>query len=291
MILKDIYMKKFSQSAFARFFTGFPKLLFAGLLFAVPLAAFTGLFVLISYLTGFNNIIVWGLGIIPSFPFYAGLVMYIRKHAIEKKNVPVFSTFMSAVKSNFKLFLLHGVALYAIVACSLFAILYYYTLSQGDPVFGAVLTLYMIFSTLMVILMFYVPIMTVTYELRIRDIYKNSFLLIFGLILRNLLALVMSAVAVALFVLAVTFAEGVVFWIAVAISTVLCPMIVTYIVISVIAKGLQENVGKFTPDEHHYSPTQEELEQERLALEKADSTDDYVFVNGRMVKNTSKKSE
>ena len=77
-------MNSFSNSAFARFFTEFPKLLLAQLINAVAFAAFTALFVLIGYLTGFNNIIVWCLGIIPSMPFFAGLVMTVRKIGIEK---------------------------------------------------------------------------------------------------------------------------------------------------------------------------------------------------------------
>ena len=51
-------MNSFSNSAFARFFTEFPKLLLAQLINAVAFAVFTALFVLIGYLTGFNNIIV-----------------------------------------------------------------------------------------------------------------------------------------------------------------------------------------------------------------------------------------
>ena len=102
-------MNSFSNSAFARFFTEFPKLLLAQLINAVAFAAFTALFVLIGYLTGFNNIIVWCLGIIPSMPFFAGLVMTVRKIGIEKKDVPVAKTFFGTVKENFKAFLLHGV--------------------------------------------------------------------------------------------------------------------------------------------------------------------------------------
>lgn len=97
-------MNSFSNSAFARFFTEFPRLLLAQLINAVAFAVFTALFVLIGYLTGFNNIIVWCLGIIPSMPFFAGLVMTVRKIGIEKKDVPVAKTFFGTVKENFKAF-------------------------------------------------------------------------------------------------------------------------------------------------------------------------------------------
>lgn len=78
-------MKNFNQSSLARFFTRFPKLLFAGLMYSIPFAVFSGIFILISFLSGFNNVILWSLGIIPAMPFYSGLVMVIRKLSVEKR--------------------------------------------------------------------------------------------------------------------------------------------------------------------------------------------------------------
>lgn len=280
-------MKKFNQSAFVRFFTRFPKLLLSGLMYSVPFAIFTGIFIFISKITGFNNVIVWGLGIIPSTPFLAGLVMVIRKYAIEKLDVPVLSTFFAAVKENFKRFMLHGVVIYAIVSCSFFAILYYYTLSADDPVFGSVFTLYLLFTALLLVMMFYVPVMTVTYELRLRDIYKNSFLLIFGKILRNLIAFIAVAIVTAAALLALTFSSGVMFWVTAGIIVALYPLIFCYIVNSIIAKGLQETVGYFVGVNSDKELTAEDIKHEKEIIANADSTNDYVFVNGRMVKNKS----
>ena len=199
-------MNSFSNSAFARFFTEFPKLLLAQLINAVAFAVFTALFVLIGYLTGFNNIIVWCLGIIPSMPFFAGLVMTVRKIGIEKKDVPVAKTFFGTVKENFKAFLLHGVVTYAIIACSIFAFMYYFSLLGSSLAYGSMLTVYVLFSLILTSMMFYVPIMSVTYELKISDIYKNSFILVFGNILKNIFAM--------LFFIAVSL--GFILWIAAA---------------------------------------------------------------------------
>lgn len=280
-------MKKINQSAFIRFFNRFPKLLLAGLMYSVPLAAFTAIFVFISHLTGFNNVIVWGLGIIPSTPFLAGLVMVVRKYAIEKLDVPVISTFFTAVKENLARFILHGVVIYAILSCSFFAILYYYTLSADDPVFGSVLTIYLLFTALLIVMMYYVPIMTITYELRLWDIYKNSFLLIFGKILRNLVAFAAVAIVTGAAFLAIIFSNGIMFYITAGIVTALYPLIICYIVNSIIAKGLQETVGYFVGINSEKELTVDDLEHEKEVLAKADNTSDYVFVNGRMVKNSS----
>lgn len=120
---------------------------------------------------------------------FAGLVMTVRKIGIEKKDVPVAKTFFGTVKENFKAFLLHGVVTYAIIACSIFAFMYYFSLLGSSLAYGSMLTVYVLFSLILTSMMFYVPIMSVTYELKISDIYKNSFILTFGNILKNILAM------------------------------------------------------------------------------------------------------
>ena len=69
--------------------------------------------------------------------------------------------------------------------------MYYFIQAQTDVTFAYILSFYGFFTAALLIMMFYAPLMSVTYELRWRDIYKNSLLLILGKILRNLIALVM----------------------------------------------------------------------------------------------------
>ena len=54
------------------------------------------------------------------------------------------------------------------------------------------------------------------------------------------------------------------------------------------AKGLQENVGSFTGYSAYVDKEFEEKVEkiaEQQAVERADSNSDYVFVNGKMIKN------
>lgn len=277
-------MKKFSQTAFSRFFVKFPKLLLAGALYSISLTLFTGVFVLVSYLTGFNNVIVWGLGIIPSMPFLAGLTMVVRKYAVEKEDVKVVSTFFTMVRDNFLKFLVHGVVAYLITACSFFALLYYYTLSKVDVVFGSVLTLYLIFTLLLIVMMYYVPIMTITYELKMKDIYKNAFLLIFGKILRNLIATVCIAVVSAGALLLLIFSKGIFFGVSVALVTLLFPLIAVYIVVAIISGGLQDAVGKFVGVKDETEPDEFDAAHLNEVISNTGNNSDYVFVNGKMIK-------
>ncbi len=277
-------MKKIKNSAFVRFFTQFPRLMLAEVMFSVPAMLCFAILGFIGYITGYNNIIVWLLGLIPTFPLYAGLVMSVRKIAVDKQSINVFSVFWDTVRSNLKMFFIHGVAAYLIVTLSVFAILYYSAMAQVESVYSAVLMIYVFMTVVLAGMMLYVPVMSVTYELRIRDIYKNSFMLVFGKILRTLIALVsVGAFALGGFML-LMFTSGI--WLA--LSGVLLfltfPLLYTYISISIISKGLQDAVGSFTEPQKPEKPqlTEEELIKQQTALSNTDS--DYVFVNGRMVK-------
>ncbi len=269
--------------AFVVFFKKLPQLLLAGLLFSVPMAACIAIFAATAFLSGFNNILVWGLGIIPATLFLPGLVMVIRKYAVEKSFVPVVGTFFKAVKENLKTFFIHGLIIYAICACSSFAIMYYYTIAKQDIVYGYIMTIYVLFTAVLAIMLFYVPLMSVTYDLKLKDIYKNSMLLVFGKILWNLLTLLMVAVVCAGAFFALVFAKGALFPFAVALVALLCPLIVNYIIISMVSKGMQENVGSFVDVISEAEP----VDEERLAAASGNTDDEYIFINGKMVKNPS----
>lgn len=225
---------------------------------------------------------------------FAGLVMTVRKIGIEKKDVPVAKTFFGTVKENFKVFLLHGVVTYAIIACSIFAFMYYFSLLGSSLAYGSMLTVYVLFSLILTSMMFYVPIMSVTYELKISDIYKNSFILVFGNILKNILAMLFF-IAVSLgFILWIAAAEGAMLVIAITVAVLFYPLIATYAVNVIIAKGLQENVGSFTGKDLLVDKEFEEKVEkivEQQAVERADSSNDYVFVNGKMIKRESNTTD
>ena len=273
-------MKKRTKPA-AVFFQKLPQLLLAGVIFSAALAVCVGASIGVSILTGFNNVLVWGLGIIPGTIFYSGLVVVIRKYAIENDYVPVVPTFFSAVKECWKVFILHGVITYLICACAMFAFMYYFIQAQTDVTFVYILGFYGFFTAGLMIMMFYAPLMSVTYELRWRDIYKNSLLLILGKILRNLIALVMIVAAAAIAVLVFVYAEGVWKIVVGVIVAAVYPMLITYIEVAMVSKGLIESVGDFV------NPIKEEVDDTPIVTDNTE--DDYIFVNGRMVKNPNKK--
>ncbi len=280
-------MNQKKQNAFTVFFTKFPQLMLAGAIFSAFFAAFMSLSILAGKLTGFDNILVWGLGLIPSALFLPGLVMVIRKYAIEKSFVPVVPTFFKAVRDNLKDFIFHGFVIYIIFASSFFAILYYYSMAQSDIVFAYVLVIYVLFTAIMILMLFYLPLMAVTYELRWRNLYKNSLLMIFGKVLTNILAFVIVGVLVTAGIFLLVFTDGAGRILSIIFLTAFMPLIISYIVISMISKGMQENVGSFV--NVLAAPKNELSDEEKQTVSKANTEDDYIFINGKMIKNPNKK--
>lgn len=91
----------------------------------------------------------------------------------------------------------------------------------------------------------------------------------------------MIVAAVAIAVLAIVYAEGVWKIIVAVIVAAVYPMLITYIEIAMVSKGLIESVGDFV------NPIKEEVADTPIVTENTE--DDYIFVNGRMVKNPNKK--
>ena len=58
-----------------------------------------------------------------------------------------------------------------------------------------------------------------------------------------------------------------------------------------ISKGLQDSVGSFTATPEIEEPAEDEIGPEIQAFQNAESNNDYIFVNGRMIKNPAKKDK
>ncbi|MBQ4237960.1 MAG: hypothetical protein II698_01495 [Ruminococcus sp.] len=257
-------MKENKQTAFSVFFTQLHKLLPAGMLFSVLAVIFMtltiGLSAILAQSTGikgFNSIFIWALGLIPTTICYSGLVKVVRKYAVEKEFVPVFPLYLRTVGDNIKGFLLLGIFVYLISCCSFYSLLFYFSMLRANRAFGIALTAYSFFTLMMIVMLFYLPLLTVTYELRYRDIFKNAVYLAFKKPVKNLLTFLMSAALI-----------GAVF-----------PMLITYIEIAMVSKGVIENVGDFV------DPI---VEEEPIEIHTVNTEDDYIFVNGRMIKNPNK---
>lgn len=294
-------MKQKKETAFSVFFAQFPKLLLAGAMFSVIATVFMTLTIGLSAMlagttgiSGFNSIFLWALGLIPTVSAYAGLVKVVRKYAVERDYVPVAQTFFKAIRENGKDFLIYGIFVYLATSCSFYALLFYFSLMQTNRAFGIALTAYSFFTVLLILMWFYIPLMGVTYELRRRDVFKNAAVLSVKKIGTNLLALLMVAAVIAAGLAAILLLHGAARIVAMVLAIALCPLIACYIIVSMVSKGMQENVGWFTKaaiaEKRTAAFADEAAAAEDVIERNADnSEDDYIFVNGRMIKNPNKK--
>ena len=158
-------------------------------------------------------------------------------------------------------------------------------MSSVSAVYSALLTLYLFFSAMLVATMFYVPMMNITYDIKLLQVYKNSFILVFGKILRSVLTLLAVAVPTAVAFFAIMLTSNVWLLIAGILVSLIYPLFYTYIVVSIISKPLQEAVGSFTKKDDRYVvlPKERDIEKEKKLMDE-NKDSEYVFVNGRMIK-------
>ena len=281
-------MDGFKNTSFALFFRKFPRLFAAGLIFSAFAALFMSLSVFAGTATGFSNSIIYCLGLIPSCFFLPGLIAVVKKYLVEKSFVPVVNTFFTAVKENFRQFIPHGFVIYFVVSCSAFAMIYYSMGAKMNYAYNVVLIAYAIVALVLITAVFYLPLITVTYELRLRDIYKNSFMLVLGALPRNLAALAYAAALSFSALFLYRSAGGAARYTALGFIAALYPLLLCCGVIPLISKGMTDNLGEIKSSDPKPKPVITEEEKETVI--NMNSNGDYVFVNGKMIKNPNKEA-
>lgn len=290
---------------FASLFHSFPKLLFTNLLFAVPLAVFSTIFILINYLTGLNTMVILLLTIIPLFPFYAGVTLVTSKLVRNDTEVNVFESFVIGVRDNFVRFLVHGIVIYLAVLFSYYSITLYCKFGASNGTFYALLVISIIIAVVFLFMFFYISPMTVTFDISMKNIYKNSFLMSFGELKHNFFA-VFGLIIVALVCATVLLCCGV-SSIAIIIATAILslffvPSIISFIINSAVYRVMYDMIASKdkksqTIDkkiDNRRNGILDDTENKTVSLEEylnadVDETKDgneYVYFNGKMMKRS-----
>ena len=302
---------------FNSLFSNLGKLMLTNLIFAVPCAVFFTIFFFIDSLAGLGGNFITMLSAIPIFPFFAGVTLVTAKIVRGDEDFNVLKTFVLGLKDNFKKFLVHGVILYLAIVVSYFSIsLYSMWISvskESDSGFTAVLYVFFAISVIIAVaflfISYYVPSMTVTFDMSLKTIYKNSALMSFGEFKNNLFATFGVAVFV-LFSLTILFFTGNVnnAWLLIIVTAViallLAPSIVSFIINSAVYNGMYSIItekdrktrqidkkienrkkGQFFDYnlEEQENPAEEFLS---LDIDENMDADEYIFFNGKMVKRS-----
>ena len=289
-----------------RYFSNFHRILLTNLLFAVPSAViFAAIWFLnISLFQGAVSLPVALLAIIPLYPFYAGVVMVCRNIARGEGDTPVVRSFLTAVKENFLPFLLHGVLVYVITVLSVLSISLYISLIPSGWFFYVLLFFSILVALFLLYTAFYVPLMNITYDLPLKHVYKNSFLMSFGEFKNNIFATIALAVVfgICFTVTAFVRSETALVIILAAMWALLIPATFTFMYVFFIYDGMtaiirdKEELSRELTDSIEKSIVERRDRQSVQTVEEDFSdididslkdTDDYIFHNGRMVKQST----
>lgn len=286
-----------------RFFTGyfkyFPKLILANLLFAVPLVGFCALFYFVNTASGLNNIFITLLPIIFVFPFFAGITVITRNIVREDKKIAAVSLFFKGLRDNLKYFIVHGIVLYLAIFFCYSSISLYWQLAGDNGVFYIAFGLVVVIAIFMLFVFYNLPAMTVTFELSLGDIYRNSALMSFGELKNNFFAtlgLFLLFIFCATVFLAAPNATVLV-WIMLIVSVLIVPSTASYIMNFYVYKDMEAVIsnGQAKTDEIQQKiksqknkrdgiEEKEKLDFSGLDLDETKDPDEYLYFNGKMIK-------
>ncbi len=198
-VRKDEPVKKPFFRFFEIFFRKLGQLVQLNLIFCIPVIVAAILMYFLSMVTNLSFLAFLPLILIS--PFVAGLTIVTRNYAREEHSF-IFSDFIDAVKNNWAAFLLNGVVCYAVYFIFNVAITYYTAQLASNNIFFIPLALCIGISILFIFSQFYIPVMIVTFDLKLSLIYKNAFIFsIIGLWRNLLLTVLMAIILLGLFVL------------------------------------------------------------------------------------------
>lgn len=288
-----------------RYFTNFGKIILTNLIFAVPsIPLMLAFYFLSEAIFGSGNAYIpfFLLCIIPIYPFYAGVVKVVRNIVRGDERFSVFSVYLSGVKENFRPFLLHGLFVSIFTIVSFFSVNLYITLLSQSWIFGVMLFFCIIVVVFVFFMTFYIPLMTVTFDLPLRYVYKNSLLMSYGEFKNNFFATLAETVLVAI-LLTVFLVAGnawVLYILLLALWTLAFPSSYTFMNAFFIYDGMYRMIsgeGKRRYDKDKKSAEQDKPRPKAPVIEDDDfssvdisklkDTDDYIFFNGKMVKQST----
>ncbi len=295
------------KSAPIRFFViygrKFTKLVQLNLIFMIPLCVVAALAVLLYFSPthfmmslpsgeGVAMLDIWTLYVVPSplillAPFTAGLT-YVTRNFVREEHAFVWYDFWHTVRQNWKSFLLNGILFYAVYVVLSFALIYYFHAAQSNGFFYVLFWFCFLLALLFLFAQYYVPIMLVTFDLPLRQVYRNAAVFILAGLFRNLL---ITALLIAVLVLL-----GL---IPVMPLTILLFLVLAAVWLFSFISYLINFIIYPVIDQYLLQPAKKKMEEEYDALadrsrplkEDALPERDYVFVNGKMVRKNETKAD
>ncbi len=296
---------------FARKFT---KLVEANLIFAIPMTVIVALMAVLWLFPLFPLVLhleiagievslnVWNLYVVPIplilvSPFRAGLTFITRNFAREE-HAFIWSDFWSAVKGNWKFFLINGLITYLVYFVLSFSMIFYYHQVTSQTFFYVPLILCLVILIVFLFGQYYLPVMFVTFELTFRQAYRNALIFAIAGLFRNILLTVIFGVTLYAFMkmeagIAILVFVVLYLFLIFALSSYLVNFTVYPLIDSLLIKPYQERMeaeknGEEKDNSEGFSGlfSNEPVEGED---EEEDNDEKYVYVNGRLIKRSELK--
>jgi uncharacterized membrane protein YesL len=132
----------------------------------------------------------------------------------------------------------------------------------------------------MTMALLYAALISVCYDCRLRDALKNGFRLIVKNLPKTLLALLLLLAVGGGIYAALHFTNGVIQIVSAVIFALVCPTAVTYLLVLLFKDGTKRLLGDYIPVKKEKAP---------VVITTDNTEDDYIFVDGKMIKNPNKE--
>ena len=226
-------------------------------------------------------------------PFTAGMA-YVTRNFAREEHAFVWSDFWDAVKGNWKASLLNGIICYAAYAMLSFALFFYTNQSNINWIYMLPLAICGLLAIVMFFAQFYIPVMIVTFDLKLRHIYRNAAIFaVMGLPRNLLITLVLGGMVVA-----ALFCPGPYLFIPFILLVLILFSFISYLcsfaTYSVLDKYLiqpyyQQEAAAATADAEEGKTFT--FEPDELDDEDDEEGPKYVYVNGRLIEKSLLKEE
>lgn len=245
-------------------------------------------------------------------PFYPGVVVCARDFSQNLRPESILKTYFKAVKENALKFLVCGIFMYlAFLGCYYGVGMYSSLASYISWIFYIVLFFAILISVFFIFLFYAVPLMTVSFDLKFKDIYKNSALMTFGELKHNFFSTVGIVAYLAVFLMPVMIISYLsnmlpvetVKWLLIGYVVFAFGLLIPAQCTMIICNYLYPNMrAVISGDDISYgnssapAPDLKSFEEEKIIQQeevspsirleelKVGNEDDYVFYQGKMIK-------
>lgn len=221
---------------------------------------------------------IWMVVFLPTillFPCIAGIT-YVSRNYAREEHAFIYSDFMDAIKNNWKKFLPYGMITYVYIVLMVVAFPFYLEQAKANAFFYLPLGLCTTISIVFLFMQYYIPIMIVTFDLKLKAIFKNALILAIVGLGRNLLLTLSLALSVIVMLVLISVNNAVTF----LIGSILFIFLFFAFIAFLINFMIYPNVERYIIKPFYAKQEEGEGAEEKPEIEQSE----YVYVDGRLVK-------